>query len=94
MRASRRTQPYRKNGGAPAGPAQDAMRRGRTLAGGNPSDLRRALQKRAGMVVKADPMGNARKISSGSPGTGGALREALFKRMAKRPMKPMRRRMK
>lgn len=41
--ATRKAQPYRRGAGAPLGPAQDAMRRGRTMTGGNPSDLRRRL---------------------------------------------------
>jgi hypothetical protein len=105
MKATRRTQPYRKSAkGRPGGRSLAAMLNGRTLAGSNPADTQRAMQKRArGMAGKPGPrqfanptggtlapMPGARK---GRPvGLAKALAEARLPMVRKPAPKPMRRR--
>jgi hypothetical protein len=45
VKADRRTQPYRKEGGRTPGPALDAMLKGRDAQGYNPMDLQRSNQR-------------------------------------------------
>jgi hypothetical protein len=45
MKATRRTQPYRRNSRRLLGPALGNMQRGRTVSGYNPKDMDRLIQK-------------------------------------------------
>jgi hypothetical protein len=68
MRATRLVQPYRRGTRNPS-PALTAMTRGRTFAGTNPQDLRRAAQRliRAGQGTKRSPYRPARPTRPGRP---------------------------
>ena len=74
MKATRRTQPYRKSAaGRPGGRSLAAMLAGRTITGSNPADVKRAMQKRARKpVAKAGPAG-PRQFPSAAAQTGGSL---------------------
>jgi len=47
VRPTRRTQPYRKRLSRPASPTLKAMKRGKTLYGQNPADIKRLATKQA-----------------------------------------------
>jgi hypothetical protein len=95
MRATRRTQPYRKSAaGRQGGRTLAAMLKGRTGTGGNPADVQRAMQKRkraaqatGGTLAPAEPKLGRRLPAPTTMPTrtgGGKLSKALAEQYRRR----------